>query len=363
MRKIIAPATMILFLLNSCGIRISNKTFNREQLAYDSCIANAVYVVQESGEKSNELTELPEFFKRDIKIINPGKPFNSNEDDFSPVTMPDGKTILFVSNRDGSIETLESENFVNYPSYKNSYDFWYVVDKGSQPFDYAGPYHDVAELVGTNLNTDRNEGAATFSGNGKFAYFTGCNRPGGVGSCDIYSIIDEDEGSNSSKNKKISLQTFSTIFWDSQPFYCDVTNRLFFVSNRPGPNGPDNNDLWFSDWDSVKNTFSEPVNMTVINSGGKEWSPFIGPDGLTLYFSSDSLEPNYGGMDLYATKFNPATKKWSKPVNLGESINTKYNEMFLFIPPDKKVIYFTSDREDIPGCQGKLDIFIGVLQK
>lgn len=357
MKKTIVPFA-ILLLFYSCGIRIYNNAFIREQQAYDSLIANAVYKVQDRESISNEPTELPELFRHSFKIINPGKPFNSPDNDFAPVIMPDGRNILFVSNRDGSIETTNTDNSFDYSGIINSFDFWYVTGKEGQPYEFTGPYHNVKELTGIELNTEFNEGAAAFSGNGTYAYFTGCNRPDGIGTCDIYMSNGDDKDGIA-----MSIPGISSIFWESQPCYSNAANRMYFVSNRPGPNGPDNKDIWYSDWDSVKKVFAEPINMSVINSGGKEWSPFISPDGLTLYFASDSLKPNYGGMDLYAAKFNPETKKWSKPVNLGNSINTKDNEYFLFISPDNGVFYFTSDRKDVPGCQGGMDIFIGIPEK
>lgn len=356
--KIIVPVASLL-LIYSCGIRINNDAYIRELMAYDSSIANAVYKVQEPESISNELTELPELFRNDIKILNPGEPFNSANEDFAPVIMPGGVNILFVSNRDGSIETYDGTKSFEYSNKINSYDFWYIARKGNKGNDFEGPYHTVSELFNVELNTDKNEGAAALSGSSRFIYFTGCNRPDGLGYCDIYII----SYGNKAGARVMNVPNISTKFWETQPFFSESMNRLYFVSNRPGPNGAENHDLWYSDWDSLKKEFAEPVNMSVINTKGTECSPFISPDGLTLYFASDSLKPNYGGMDLYAAKFNPVTKKWSKPVNLGKPINSEYNESFLHISPDNDVFYFSSDRKDIPGYQGGLDIFKGVPAK
>ncbi len=76
----------------------------------------------------------------------------------------------------------------------------------------------------------------------------------------------------------------------------------------------------------------------------------LSPDGTRLYFSSD-MQGGNGGMDLYVC--TKQGSNWSKPVNLGASINTKGNEMFATVDAEGK-IYFASN--GLPGLGG-LDIF------
>ncbi|MCX6244301.1 MAG: OmpA family protein [Bacteroidetes bacterium] len=79
--------------------------------------------------------------------------------------------------------------------------------------------------------------------------------------------------------------------------------------------------------------------------------PALSPDAKTLYFVSD-IKGGYGGTDLYMC--TREGDKWSKPVNLGEQINTFGNEMFPFIA-DNGDLFFSSD--GLPGYGG-LDIFV-----
>ncbi|MEM1217882.1 MAG: OmpA family protein [Bacteroidota bacterium] len=59
----------------------------------------------------------------------------------------------------------------------------------------------------------------------------------------------------------------------------------------------------------------------IINTPGMERSPFIHPDGKTLYFSSNG-HPGLGEMDVFfATRLDNSWKRWSKPVNMGKEIN------------------------------------------
>ncbi len=78
--------------------------------------------------------------------------------------------------------------------------------------------------------------------------------------------------------------------------------------------------------------------------------PSLSADGKTLYFTSDMVG-GYGGKDLY--KCEKVSTGWSKPENLGPSVNSAFNEIFPFVSADGK-LYFTSLRDEKTG----MDIFI-----
>lgn len=64
-------------------------------------------------------------------------------------------------------------------------------------------------------------------------------------------------------------------------------------------------------------------------------------DGNTCYFVSDNQDETFGGKDIYCMKKN-SKGKWGKPKNVGSTINTKYNEEFVYISGNGKVMYFSS---------------------
>jgi len=76
----------------------------------------------------------------------------------------------------------------------------------------------------------------------------------------------------------------------------------------------------------------------------------ISEDGKVLFFSSD-MKGGFGGNDIYTSEFKNGS--WSKPQNLGESVNTSQNEIFPYLHQDGS-IYFSSD--GLPGL-GQLDLF------
>lgn len=78
--------------------------------------------------------------------------------------------------------------------------------------------------------------------------------------------------------------------------------------------------------------------------------PSISEDGTVLYFSSD-MPGGFGGKDLYRSTF--VNGRWTKPENLGEAINTKFDEISPFLHQGR-TLYFSSTGQ--PGMGG-LDIF------
>ena len=78
-----------------------------------------------------------------------------------------------------------------------------------------------------------------------------------------------------------------------------------------------------------------------INSQYIESHAHVSPDEQTLYFVSDKKD-GLGGKDIYLCKRLP-NGEWAKSQNIGSSINTPYNEDGVFIHPDGKTIYFSSE--------------------
>lgn len=174
----------------------------------------------------------------------------------------------------------------------------------------------------TSINTFDNDGAHTISPNGKYLFFTSCQRPGGAGSCDIY--FASLKGNEWGKPKLIP--GINSKQWESQPCISADGKYLFFVSNRAG--GIGSNDIYMSVL-GANSTFSEPKNLgPKINSIGAEDRPFIHPDGKTLYFSSDG-HPGYGGRDLFMSRL--VDGEWQTPMNLGNQINSTSDEISIFI--------------------------------
>jgi outer membrane protein OmpA-like peptidoglycan-associated protein len=298
------------------------------------------------------------FDKSKIRIINLGPVVNWKGLDYAPTISADGKTLYFVSNRPGSK--------INPKTGKPSHDFWATKKNDRLDTIFFKPFNiDTTTIWGyQGVNTPENEGVASIAADGQTLYFTACNRPDGFGDCDIYKTTIE--GDKWSRPYNLGPNVNSKYF-DAQPSIAPDQSRLYFVSTRPGPNSDGNNenwdnmDIWYSDFDPETEEWLPAKNLTEINTPVQDCGPFIAADNQTLFFSSKGHQPNYGGLDFYVTRYDPVTKKWSKPENLGIPLNTPQDDQFITLPASGDVLYFSSRRKDIPGYQGDFDIFMAFV--
>jgi hypothetical protein len=258
--------------------------------------------------------------------VNLGSSINTTEDEYWPSITADGQTLMF---------TRQSSKIEISSPYEQAQEDFYIScfsdNAWQKAFNAGGP-----------LNTIQNEGAQTLSSDGNYMFFTACDRPGGLGSCDIYfsAFINGKWSQPSNLGPPVN-----TSYWETQPSVSADGNTLFFSSNRPGGFG--GKDLWFSTLNDKK-LWTDPVNLgKTINTTGDEMSPFIHFDGKTLYFSSDG-RVGMGGFDIYITRLiNDST--WSGPQNLGYPINTYNDEMGLIIESNGQKAYFSAIRDKANG--------------
>jgi outer membrane protein OmpA-like peptidoglycan-associated protein len=166
-------------------------------------------------------------------------------------------------------------------------------------------------------------------------FFTGCNRPDGLGRCDIY--ISQKKGDEWGKPFDLS-PPINTSGWESQPSISADGRTLYFVSNRQGGYG--GYDIWKSTL--TPKGWGQPENLGPnINTAFNEQSPFIHADNNTLYFCSNGW-PGMGNQDLFVTRLGD-DGKWGKPENLGYPINTHGDETALTLTADGATAYFASN--------------------
>ena len=105
------------------------------------------------------------------------------------------------------------------------------------------------------------------------------------------------------------------------------------------------------------NKWSDPVKLgPAINSKASINNACVSPDGSTLYFSSNK-EGGYGGYDIYECE-RLSDGSWGKPVNLGPSVNTPYDDVSPFIANDGVTLYFSSQGHN---SMGGFDVFFSTL--
>ena len=86
---------------------------------------------------------------------------------------------------------------------------------------------------------------------------------------------------------------------------------------------------------------SQPAKLKgKVNTYSWEGHCSLSPDGRTLYFSSER-SGGFGGKDIYKAKLMPDST-WGGVVNLGDSINTAYDEDAPFIHADGTTLFYSS---------------------
>jgi outer membrane protein OmpA-like peptidoglycan-associated protein len=90
-------------------------------------------------------------------------------------------------------------------------------------------------------------------------------------------------------------------------------------------------------------TYSKPMNLgNIINSTGSEGTPFLGSDNKTLYFSSDG-HPGYGSTDIFVTtRLDDTWQNWTEPQNLGPEINSKDWDAYFTLPASGDIAYMVT---------------------
>ncbi len=104
-------------------------------------------------------------------------------------------------------------------------------------------------------------------------------------------------------------------------------------------------DIYVSFWLPRLKAWSEPKNLgDKINTMYQEVSPYLAADNKTLYFSSNGHK-GLGSKDIFSSKrLDNSWTNWSTPVNMGSEINSEGEEMYFQYLPDKELAIYTSTK-------------------
>jgi outer membrane protein OmpA-like peptidoglycan-associated protein len=210
--------------------------------------------------------------------------FNSRRAEYSPALAGDDSDQLFFSS---TRNQAKGDELSGITGTKNADIFFSQKDdkgKWSKP-----------EPIESDLNSEDDEGACTFSSDFKTMYLTICKTDANY---PRYAQIATSKRSDASWGKatvlELSRDTLSTF---AHPAESPDGQWLYFVSDMPG--GMGGYDIW-----RVELTSSGPLGMenlgAPINTPGDEMFPTFRPNG-DLYFSSNG-HPGFGGLDIYICK-------------------------------------------------------------
>jgi outer membrane protein OmpA-like peptidoglycan-associated protein len=166
---------------------------------------------------------------------------------------------------------------------------------------------------------------------------------------DIYISKKDGQGKWSSPE----AFPYNTEF-DEAPVFVTIDGKtLYFKKTIKG-----NTDIYFCQL--VNGVWSQPIAFKEINSDANENGISFTVDGKTLYFSSDKNKAA-GRFDLYQC-VKDKNGLWGEPKPLPLTINTRFNEVSPFINPDGQTLFFASDGYENKGTGG-YDIYYCELNK
>lgn len=121
-------------------------------------------------------------------------------------------------------------------------------------------------------------------------------------------------------------------------FFLGTHGVILSAVERDGTRG--SRDLYVSFWNGKQAT--RPINLgNTINSELEESSPFLSEDNKTLFFASKG-HSGFGGFDIYVSeRLDDTWQNWSEPKNLGSAINGPFDEQFFSVSAKAQCAFFS----------------------
>jgi tetratricopeptide (TPR) repeat protein len=297
-------------------------------------------LIAEINYRINRCKKINEFKNKQnqVKIINIGKPVNSNASEYCPLITSNESVMIFTyrgPKSKGGKQVLKGKQ----PDGSEKLSLFFediFISRKIDDTTWSEP-HQI-----DNLNTTLHDAAVCLSsdGNQLFIY-----RNMGAGKGDLYlsKLV------NNTYTKPVYQAGLNSTEWDGSACFIPNQDKVIFASERKGGYG--GKDLYIAEkmkdnvWGNIKNL------GPVINSKYDEDAPFVTPDGKMLFFSSNNSS-SFGGYDVFRSDLK--VNEWQAPYNLGAPINTKYDDKFFIVRADGRTGYYSSFKQ---GGTGEQDIY------
>lgn len=279
-----------------------------------------------------ESLKLPTVSDSNIFRENLGNEINSNYNEICPVISPDGQTLYFTRWKHPD----------NMGKLKNQ-DIWYsTLDKNKN--------WTKAKLFPEPINNDENNAVCGISPNGKTLLLNNVYRKDGTmekGVSFAY-LLRTGDWSFPVAAKILNFKNRSEF-----SEYSLAPNGKILVMTTEMKNSYGGKDIYAS-FLKPDGNWTEPQNLgPTVNTGESESTPFIAPDGVTLYFST-SGHLGYGNNDIFMTRrLDDTWQNWSEPENLGPVVNTPQWDGYFSVSAKGDYAYFSSVNDAV----GAEDIF------
>ncbi|MBW3544974.1 MAG: OmpA family protein [Bacteroidetes bacterium] len=216
------------------------------------------------------------------------------------------------------------------------------------------PVFEIPVRLPDSINTAVEESMPVLSQDGKTLYFVRIlhheNIGGRLSGHDIWYSVRNDDGSwQTPKNTVIGLNNKGN---NAVVGFSQAGDKVFLL-NKYGSGASFRAGLSYSDASGSHWGFPQELAMPKIRKDGLFYNAYISPDETVIILSM-KIKDTPGDEDLYLA-VKDREGKWSKLQNMGAKINTAGFESFPFLSADKQTLYFTSNGH---GGYGDGDIFM-----
>ncbi|MDD4969212.1 MAG: OmpA family protein [Paludibacter sp.] len=199
---------------------------------------------------------------------------------------------------------------------------------------------EAPEMLEGSINTINDEGVCSFSADGKIMYYTRSPYvPDGVRGTDI--MMTNRAGGTWSAPQKIKIFKDSTISVAHPAIAPDGVTLYFVSDSKKGLGGKD---IWKATLANGECKFIENLGPD-INTSGDEMFPSVKADG-TLYFASNG-HPGFGGLDIF--KATPKKDGGWIVENMGAPINSSGDDFGITFAGKEERGFFSSNRNETKG--------------
>ncbi len=249
-----------------------------------------------------------------------GASVNSYGSEITPMATPDGRTLYFT--RKNHIENTGT--IMNDDIWRSTYDGFLWSD---------------AVNIGGPLNNDANNYVVGISDNGNMVTLANTYSPSGESRIGISQSWKNTSGDWVFPKNLITPGVMTHNLY-AEYFMNADRSVLLLALERADSYGMKDIYVSFSDNQII---WTDPVNIGEdVNTASNEMAPFLGPDGKSLYFSSNGL-PGYGDQDIYVSvRLDSTWTRWTKPENIGPLVNTKGFDAYFTYPDTADYAYFSS---------------------
>lgn len=263
-------------------------------------------------------------------VVEEEKELNSRANDYAPAYRRNERNLFFTSDRPS-----EEGNDDKYRWTGMNFTDIYKADWSRRQEKWG----NIKRIEG-DVNTEYNDGVASFNDRGSKLYYTQCNgNEGEEYNCKIYVASKRGSGWSNPQILPFCDNPEDSMVKFGHPSLSDDGKKLFFSSDRE--EGQGGRDIYVSHYVSRSRTWGEPTNLSAkINTEGNEMFPFIhGND--KLYFASDG-HAGLGGLDIFVSEWDG--ESWSEPENLKKPINSSADDFGIIYNDEGKEGHFSSNR-------------------